>query len=210
MAVPFDSESKRGVENILKVLKRKHWPVRWEAVEKLHITIAFLGWLELEEGEILRLSGTSHSSRRAQDDKRAIKSLARLSSAVKKGAEGIESFTVAFKGLGGFPDLVLPQVIWVGLKGDLKSLAKIYKEVRSELKQLGFTLDDKPFVPHVTLGRIRRDTRMKQRQEIGKQLDKLRKMNIAQQLMVNRVVVYESKLTRVGSDYREMVGVKLG
>lgn len=202
VAVPFDEEAKRGIKKVLKQLERKHWPVRWERVEKLHVTLAFLGWIDM--GKVQNVQEVQ----KVQKEKRG--TLTKLEMATREAVKGMRQFAVGFKGLGGFPDLELPRVVWVGLKGDLKSLAKIYKVVRLQLEQSGFILEGRPFVPHVTLGRIRKETRMKQRQEIGKQLAKLRQLNIPQHLKVDRVVVYESVLRRSGSEYRELTEVRLG
>lgn len=186
VGIPLDEEARRGVEKVVKKLKRGHWPVRWEKPEKWHVTVAFLG-----------------------NDKLALKSLASLSSAVKRGVRGIEPFEIRLKGLGSFPDLVLPRVVWLGLKGDLKSMARIYKGVREELRKLKLEFDEKPFRPHVTLGRVSKEAKRKQRLELGKYLQKHREMKILQQWRVDRVVIYESRLKPSGSEYKELKEIVL-
>lgn len=184
VGVPFDAEAQRGVEGVFKLLARKHWTVAWEGVEKLHVTVAFLGNTETERLDV-------------------------ACQAVALGARGVAPFRVGFKGLGAFPDLFLPNVIWVGLKGDLKSLARLYKQVRRELVVADFSLPERAFVPHVTLGRVKKVAGRKQRLEMGKEIGRLRQMEILQQLTVDRVVVYESILTPSGSTYRILEEISL-
>jgi 2'-5' RNA ligase len=184
VGIPLDEEARRGVEKVVKKLKRGHWPVKWEKPEKWHVTVAFLG--ELTETEI---------------DK--------VIKAVEKGVRGIKPFEIRLKGLGSFPDLVLPRVVWLGLKGDLKNMARIYKGVREELRKLKLEFDEKPFRAHVTLGRVSKEARRKQRLELGKYLQKHREMKIWQQWRVEKVAVYESRLKPSGSEYKELKEVVL-
>jgi len=186
VGIPLDEEARRGVERIVKKLKRGHWPVRWEKAEKWHVTLAFLG-----------------------DDKRDLDSLSRLSSAVRKGVREIKAFEVGFKGLGAFPDWFLPRIVWMGLKGDLKSMGRMYKKVREELEKKGFEFDRKPFRGHITLGRVKKDAKRKHRLELGKYLKKQRELEIPQKWLVDRVVIYESELGSEGSGYKVIEEVRL-
>lgn len=185
VGLPLDEEAKRGVKKVVKKLKRGHWPVRWEEAEKWHVTVAFSAKQNLVEPII---------------------------EAVRHGVVGIKPFVVEFKGLGSWPDLFLPRGIWMCLKGDLKSMARLYKQVRVELeKSLPPEADkrDKPFRPHVSIARVERQARRKQRLELGKVINKQREMEIKHQWLVDRVRIYESQLKPEGSVYRVVKEVKL-
>jgi hypothetical protein len=43
IGMPLSEEAQRGVEGVMDVLKKKHWKVRWNVLEDLHVTGAFLG-----------------------------------------------------------------------------------------------------------------------------------------------------------------------
>jgi 2'-5' RNA ligase len=194
VAVPFDEESRRGIEKVQKILLKKHWPVKWEPVEKLHVTLAFLGNVEYSEQKTVNSEKVTHSEIKSNLDL--------IVDSARQAVEEMKQFEVGFKGLGSFPTLLLPTVVWVGLKGDLKSLAVLYKKLRTELLSNGFRLDNKPFRPHVTLGRIYPEAKRKVRLEMGKEIEKLRIMDIPQKLVVDRVAVFESTTGRAGSTYR--------
>lgn len=185
VAVAFDAPARRAVKKIYKDLERKHWPVKWTPEKNLHVTLAFLGNLSDDEVE-------------------KVKKVAEMA------AREVDPFEVGFKGWGGFPDLVLPHTIWLGLNGDLKNLAYMYKRLREQLSGNGYRLGGKPFVPHVTLGRVKRGSRRKVRLEMGRQLSKMRRLDVVQKLHVKRVEVFESKLSPKGSKYVVIEGFGLG
>ncbi len=58
-------------------------------------------------------------------------------------------------GLGAFPSLARPRVIWVGLKVSGQPLGILVKELERELELLGFKAEKRAFAPHLTLGRVR-------------------------------------------------------
>lgn len=189
VAIDISDEAKKEVGKLYKVLKKKHWKVKWEPAEKLHFTLAFLGPIDESALQLIKL-------------------------ACQKAIENFSFFEVSFKGLGCFPDYDYPRVIWLGLKGDLKFLAALQKKVLNELENCGIfkSLSERilkglkrSFSPHVTLGRVRREVRAKERREIGRQLKGLRIYDLRSKIVVDRVVVYESKLLRTGSVYKKLV-----
>jgi 2'-5' RNA ligase len=66
------------------------------------------------------------------------------------------SFNISLKGVGAFPKLKEPRVIWIGTDengGNL--LIQLSKKVEKVLESLGFR-SDKPFKPHITVFRIKK------------------------------------------------------
>lgn len=98
ISVNLSALARKELGELTQKLQKSHWPVRWEEISKIHVTLAFLG--KLKNSKTLKL--------------RAI---------VKKACLGINPFEVSFKGLGSFPNFIEPRVIWMGLKGDLKRQA---------------------------------------------------------------------------------------
>lgn len=173
----------RQLRKLLKELKRKHWPVKWIEVKNLHFTLVFLGELEKERlVEVARIVG--------------------------QGCNQVNQFTLKVKGLGCFPDYFQPRVIWLGLRGDLKALVKLQKTLRSKLTKSDFSLDERPFQPHVTLGRIKQ-ARFKERKEIGRQLRGLKIKEIAAAWPVKKVEIYQSRTLSEGPVYQLMKEFKL-
>lgn len=185
IAINLPKETRKELENLQKDLGRKHWPVRWEKPEKIHITLAFLGNLS--------------SSR-----------LSQLQAAIEKGSKEARPFEISFKGLGVFPDFVKPRIVWAGLKGDLKSLARLQKSLENELKKAKIWFDKKPFVPHVTIGRVRKGISKGALQDLGKKIKKLRKIDFQSKILVDAVNIMKSDLLPKGSVYKRIAPFRLG
>lgn len=178
IALDLTSEARREIEKFLKRLEKKHWKVKWEKPEKVHLTLAFLGSIKEEKLDLI---------------KKTCQQVTKVTA----------SFIVSFKGFGCFPDFDFPRLVWLGLKGDLKSLASLQKKLRDQLKDLGFKTEKRPFKPHLTLGRIKR-ARVRERREIGRQIKALRKIDFKSQWLVDKLVLYESKCLPEGSVYKKI------
>lgn len=113
--------------------KREASSMRWESIDKLHITMLFLG--EVSPPEL----------------KEVKKSLSHIN-------PGIGKIDFTSRSIGAFPNLRSPRVLFANLKenGQLLTLAG---EIHNEMKKLGYT-SDKNFHPHITLGRIKRDRKV--------------------------------------------------
>ncbi len=115
-------------------LQRKVWKAgdevrgswRREPPEKLHITLKFIG--EVSEERFREIDGT----------------LGRIEH---------PPFSVELRGVGAFPSLQRPRVLWVGAKGD--GLFSLQAAVEDALSELGIPREWRGFVPHVTLGRAK-------------------------------------------------------
>ncbi len=64
-------------------------------------------------------------------------------------------FELTTAGLGAFPSVSKPRVIWAGLTEGADTISRLYSVMNERLEEAGFALDDKPFHAHVTLGRIK-------------------------------------------------------
>ncbi len=65
------------------------------------------------------------------------------------------AFTCQIHGLGVFPHLGHPRVVWAGISKGSEELTRIANQLETELRQLGFRPDPKGFSPHLTLARVR-------------------------------------------------------
>ncbi len=106
--------------------------VRWVAPQNIHLTLKFLG-----------------NSNRAQ--------IPALTTALERAAKNIAPFELTARGLGCFPNTRRPNIVWVGLEGDLETAALLARHIEKECGALGFARDDRGFTPHLTLGRVKRE-----------------------------------------------------
>ena len=98
-------------------------------LEKIHLTLAFVG----EQEDYLKPD---------------------LISIIKDAAKGIASFEVAPGYIDGFPNLHNPEVFWVGVKGDIDKIFLIRERVKDGLEYLNLPIDDRRFIPHITIAKI--------------------------------------------------------
>ncbi|MEJ5305194.1 MAG: RNA 2',3'-cyclic phosphodiesterase [Ignavibacteria bacterium] len=128
-AVNFDDEIKRKFYEISSQLRKFNEPVKYEPVEKLHLTLLFLG--NVDENLLSEL------------DRKALE--------ISKNFSSSELF---FDKLGVFKNFHQPRVIWIGTKDN-----PILKELSFKLKMmtndLNIMTDEKEFSPHITLGRVK-------------------------------------------------------
>ena len=74
------------------------------------------------------------------------------------------------EGLGGFPTMDAPRVLWIGLGGDVDGLWRLHDAVQRRLEAAGFARDRRPFSPHLTLARLREGTSRADRRRAGELL----------------------------------------
>lgn len=116
------------IAKIYSILQETRADIRWARLEGLHVTLKFLGDLNRNQIEpVLEV--------------------------LRETAHGYRPLQVMAQGVGTFPNLCRPRVVWVGLRG--QGLATLNAELESALMPLDFPPDAREFTPHLTLGRVR-------------------------------------------------------
>lgn len=64
-------------------------------------------------------------------------------------------FTVELRGIGAFPKLSYPRVVWAGIRKGANELTDVFEQLEPRLRRLGFKPDTKGFSPHLTIARVR-------------------------------------------------------
>ena len=144
LAINFDRALQEELAGLQEMLKKRAGGVRWVKPELLHLTLKFLGETRPEDIDI---------------------STAPLQAA----AQDVTAFNLSLAGLGVFPSIHAPRVVWIGIREgatQTKLLAGKIEEVFSSLGLVtGYNKDAKrgqgsgkdAFVPHLTLGRKKRE-----------------------------------------------------
>jgi 2'-5' RNA ligase len=131
IAIELPEEAKRGLGRLRSELERQeHAFVKWVDPEGIHLTLKFLGNIPSKQ-------------------------VAGVTEAMEGAIRGIPPFHLEISGLGAFPNLRQPRVLWVGIDGELDKLSGLQRNIDSALIPLGFTKEERSFVPHLTLARIR-------------------------------------------------------
>jgi RNA 2',3'-cyclic 3'-phosphodiesterase len=129
VAINPTPEARRSWTDALEPLRRLDWPVRWVAADALHLTLAFLGNVGDERVD-------------------------EIAAALAEVAARTQPFTMHVRGLGAFPDVRRPRLLWLGIEPDPPLLA-LQREVADRLQRLGFEPDVRTFSPHITVARAR-------------------------------------------------------
>ena len=109
-------------------------------------------------------------------------------------------FTIRIKGLGCFPRITRPRVIWVGVSEGAEELKRIRDELERGLRRLGFRPEKEEFVPHITIARVKGTRNLP---TLIKILDEYRDYDIGS-MRVKSIKLKQSILTPKGPIYRTL------
>jgi 2'-5' RNA ligase len=131
VAVELSEEARGALAEAQAVCRRRcDPPVRWVDPRGAHLTLKFLGDVAAER----------------------VQPLAEALTAV---AAAHVPFHLSTGPAGVFPSPRRPRVLWLGVAGPVECLEDLQQDVEFALHSLGFTLDGRPYRPHLTLGRVR-------------------------------------------------------
>lgn len=116
--------------------------VRWTSANNLHLTLRFLGEIDSAQQHTLEQSLAQIAQRHAR-------------------------MMLFAGGVGCFPSVRRPNVIWCGVEGDVVALTGLQVAVESAVQLAGLPAEPKPFKPHLTIGRLQRHATAAQLQAVG-------------------------------------------
>ncbi|ABL77778.1 RNA 2',3'-cyclic phosphodiesterase [Thermofilum pendens] len=140
--------------------------------ENLHITLRFLGEIPPHTLEEVR------------------NRLAKLS---------YHRFKIVLKGVGGFPSLDRPRVLWIGVDEGSRELSELAELVRTSLKGVKLPEPDEEFHPHLTIARLKGPLSAGARRIIAGSAD-----TVFGEQEVTSFSLYKSTLTPRGPIYDEI------
>ena len=148
---------------------------KWVRPENIHLTLKFLG--NINPADIDNIGG-----------------------AMVDAVGEIKTFNLVAGGIGVFPGINRPRVIWVGLKGQIQLLFAMQRLLEDNLAALGYKKEKRPFKGHLTLGRFKQsvnpNTIRRVLQEFG---------NLAiEEFTARRVIFYKSDLKPTGAVYSQL------
>jgi 2'-5' RNA ligase len=113
-------------------------------------------------------------------------------------------FKITMKGMGAFPSITKPRVVWVGISEGFPQLREIRSFLLKELRSRGIRPEDeKEFVPHITLGRVKGPSNLFNLANVINQ----HYNDYFGDFIVDKVILYKSTLTPKGPIYDEILGV---
>ncbi len=156
--------------------------IRWIPAHNLHLTLKFLGNI-----------ATSH--------------LDFLKQMLVQAANLHSPFDLQIGGIGSFPNSKLPRVLWVGIHAP-PELAALQKTIEAGAVRLGYERDDRPFSPHLTLGRVRQRIDAASLRKIRAALEGIQIGSIGA-ARIDSVHLFRSELRHEGSVYTKLFSAPL-
>ena len=162
-------------------LKSHGLKLRWVQPRNIHLTVKFLG--EVAEGRLADAVGVMQTS-----------------------ALNTVPMTVAAQGLGVFPGILKPRVLWFGLGGQIDLLAELHRLLEDGLEARGFARERRPFRPHLTLARIKQKLDTRGLQESLQDVGAYRPV----EFQLSELTLFKSDLRPKGALYTPLQRVPLG
>jgi len=185
IAIELPENVLEGLARLRKELEREgHKFVKWVAPGGIHLTLKFLGNIPS-------------------------KRITEITEAIEGAKQGISPFHLEISGLGAFPSLRQARVFWVGIGGEVDKLSRLQQNIDSALAVLGFTKEERPFVPHLTLARIRQGTPPPERRSFGELIGST-VFEDKYHVEVGAISLMRSQLTPAGAIYTCLSVVGLG
>ena len=131
ICVSIPSQVRHSVADVQQELRAVCRDVKWVRPESMHITLKFLGDVEQDRIQALKLS-------------------------LERAVSSSSPFLMSLDGLGRFPKSGRARVIWAGIRQGAVILKTLAQSVDEACVSLGFEREKRPFSPHLTLGRVRR------------------------------------------------------
>jgi 2'-5' RNA ligase len=158
--------------------------VRWVRPEGIHLTLKFYG--EVAPEAALPLHGVAEAAARSAD-----------------------SMAFTLGGVGAFPNLHRPRVIWAGLVGDVDGLRRLQREVEARSQPLGFAPEARGFNPHLTLGRVNQPLRGPDQDALTGALTRVT-VEARSPFVVTTLALIRSEFRPGGSVYTTLRAARLG
>jgi 2'-5' RNA ligase len=165
--------------------------VAWVPAANLHLTLEFLGSVgeELVEG---------------------------VAGACRRVAARHAPFEARAIGLGAFPSVQKPSILWVGVEPS-PALSALQREAEAAMVELGFDKEERAYHPHVTVGRVLGPrpkagvaSEVSSHDSRGSATDLWKGDALLGASPFTEIVVYESRTRSAGAEYVARARVPLG
>lgn len=176
IALELPEEVKVEIGKIQQDLKKAGAQARWVQPKIAHLTFVFLGSITPDKVKL-------------------------VDEVMNEAARQINPVTLHLNKIGCFPDPTKARIVYLELGGELDKLNLLVTKIRKGLKKQKIWFDEKPFHPHLTLGRVRK---RKNLTSIIKGA-KVKKS----EFIAHKISLYKSILTPTGPVYSELKQVWL-
>lgn len=185
IAVDFTENIYIHLEQVLHSLQQNIRPtnlVRWVKGRNIHLTLMFLGDVPVSD-------------------------LGRVQDTLSRAVQEYGPFDIQLGGLGAFPSPRKPRVIWIGVEFP-PVLKEIYHRVQLDIGGLGYPRDDRPFSPHLTVGRVSPKAAAAEIDNLSQVIQNTR-VGVIGNATIDSVHLYRSDLGAGGAVYTRLFSTNL-
>ncbi|MEJ2167406.1 MAG: RNA 2',3'-cyclic phosphodiesterase [Desulfobacterales bacterium] len=165
------------VQQDLKSLRLK---AGWVRPQNIHLTLKFLGNIKTDDIE-------------------------KIGGAMKEAAQNRGPFTLTAGGIGFFPGVKRPRIIWVGVGGQTSELFALQRDLEDRLAAVDFPKEKRSFKGHLTLGRFRDGPAPDVIRRVFEEYSNFGK----EEFKVHRIVLFRSDLKPSGAVYSQLLQAEL-
>jgi len=180
IAIDLPESIKSFLSEAQEALKLYGFRVKWVRPQNIHLTLKFLG-----------------DTATADTDK--------IAEAMTLAAKNCPIVSLSVKGVGVFPNVRRPRVIWAGLNGQIETLANLQQTLDAHLADLGFARDTRAFKSHLTLGRVKGKIAPA---KMLAAIDKLKEFE-SESFETHQVILFKSELRPSGAVYTRVQAIAL-
>jgi 2'-5' RNA ligase len=173
IGIDIGDEIRRKAAALQEQLMKHGAGVKWVDADAMHITLLFLG--EVDDRDLLTVCR-----------------------AVQSAAAREAPFALRVSGVGAFPTLRRPKVVWGGITDGADPLRRLYGRLEAKLQDAGlYRREEKGYTPHLTLGRMKSEADgLALAPELAKHL-----AWDGGRTMIGEVLVFSSEQRRGGPEY---------
>lgn len=181
IAINLPDSERRAIRGATAPVREAAPGVAWTAEPQLHLTLKFLGDV------------SEHAAQPLRESLDAVASHHRVP-------------RLELGGLGAFPNLRAPRIVWLGIAQDGR-LELLQHDMESACEALGYEVEGRPFRPHITLGRVRKPLSRDATRALA---DAARRVTYSGTVEPATVDLMQSQLTPAGPKYSVLAALPFG
>lgn len=180
VGVRIDRSVVEALSRLQSELRSQLGGLRWVALQNLHLTLKFFG--EVSDAKIPLISA-----------------------ALEEVGRSLPRFSMESRGIGVFPDIKNPRVLWVGVEA--RPLVMAAEAVEAAVEPLGFEREKRAFEPHLTVGRWRQFNGLKE--NLRQAIERWKDVSFGT-TQVEELILFQSALRPEGAVYSPLHVVRMG
>jgi len=180
IAIELPEEITAFIRKIQEGLGSYGFKVRWVRPENIHLTLKFLGDINKEY-------------------------IRKASEALTDAAKVYAPISLGAKGIGVFPGVKRPRVIWIGINGQTGDLASLQKTLDGKLEAVGFKKEKRLFKGHLTIARVKGNLDTRRLIDAMKEFGEFE----SKTFIADKVFLFKSELKPSGAVYTKLMSAAL-